>query len=121
MVVGDIHMPGPTEIQLDTHLINVRNDDHVPVTPEGLEGPEHGVRPNHTRGQLGARLVEPIVSDVSGAGGRSVTHGSEDQTRSGDESRNAEAAEARRSAEEAPTAEKRIVGDGEGVDGDDGR
>jgi hypothetical protein len=40
-----------------------------------------------------------------------ITHGCDDQTRRGDESRNAETAvaDARRSAEEAPTV-KRIVG-----------
>lgn len=104
----------------NTYLIHVRNDDHVPVTPEGLEGPKHGLCADDARSQLSARLVEPIVSEVSlGGGGRSVTYGSEDQTRRGDESLNAAAAEARRSTEEAPTAEKRMVGDD--VDADDGR
>lgn len=94
----------------DAHLIDVRDDGSVPVAAQAVERVEDAVGGDDTRRDLGGGLTDLVVTAVSCMCRISQldTHSVEDQTRSGEVSRKALAAPARR--REAPTAEKRMSG-----------
>lgn len=86
------------------------NDDSVPVTAHAVERVEDAVGGDDTGRDLGGSLTDLIVAAVSYWDRKQQlgTNSVEDQTRSGEVSRKARAAPARK--REAPTAEKRMSG-----------